>query len=466
MVIIFLDVTKERNVMDKIKDLKAMMSVMLFIVLYAVSLSIFADEIKITGGKSLNELLNSNNLVTVIIKDSGAKDVNLQLVEIHDQYLAFETEKEDRVTYRLDQIAEIIVQSEKKERPSIQLSPGVTLRTEDKVTVERAWSRLDEIFKSSEGNQDLKVECAVLLVLHGSQEAMEYLQKLLSSNEITTQLVSARGMYLSENQVPTALLRSGLEHGNRSVRIQSAILSGLVGYRDGIPSLMNMLQDRSGEISGPSARALSYLGVREIVPKLLEMLISQNEEKSESAVYALVTLGGDDIREQLLQLLPRLEGMAKYRTIKALFYLKEPQGKSLLSQLYEEQVTLRPEIALILAKEQEWKAQQFLRARLTRRENPTDINLIYRAKAITALYQGGDPTVLPQYQELMREGSPVVRKEICYLIFKLGDKNLLKILPSSIESRDTEVAFEACRAAVGVTLPKYRERYIKLKGEL
>lgn len=452
--------------MNKKKNLKHIKSIIILLFIILSAMSGFANNIKITGGKSLQELLNSNYLLTVIIKDSGARDVNLQLVEIHDQYLAFETEKEDRVTYRLDQISEIIVQSEKKERPSIQIFPGVTLRTEDRLTVERAWDRLDEIFKSSEGNQDLKVECAVLLVLHGSQESMEYLQKLLASNEIMTQLVSARGMYLTENQVPTALLRSGLEHGNRSVRIQSAILSGLVGYRDGIPSLMNMLQDRSGEISGPAARALAYLGVRDVIPKLLEMLISQNEEKSDSAVYALVTLGGDDIREQLLQLIPRLEGMAKYRAVKALFYLRDPQGKAMLSQLYEEQVTLRPEIAIMLAKEQEWEAQQFLRARLTRRENPTDTNFLYRAKAITALYQGGDPTVLPQYQELMREGSPNVRKEICYLIFKLGDKNLLKILPSSIESRDIEVAFEACRAAVSVTLPAYREKYLRLRGEL
>jgi hypothetical protein len=62
--------------------------------------------------------------------------------------------------------------------------------------------------------------------LHGSQEATDYLQKLLDANEITTQLVAARGMFLSGNQIPSALLRSGLEHGNRNVRIQATILSG------------------------------------------------------------------------------------------------------------------------------------------------------------------------------------------------------------------------------------------------
>lgn len=439
---------------------------LVFVFSISFCLSIIADDVKISGGKSLNELLNSDNLVTVILKDSGAKDVNLQLKEVYPQYLVFESEKEDRVTYRLDQISEIVVQTDKKPKPAIQLGPGVSLRSEDRLTVERAWSRMDEIFKSSESNQDLKVECATLLVLHGSQEATDYLQKLLDANEITTQLVAARGMFLSGNQIPSALLRSGLEHGNRNVRIQATILSGLVGYRDGIPLLMNMLQDRSGEISGPAARALAFLGAREIVPKLLEMLTSPNEEKSESAVFSLVLLGGDDIREQVKQLIPQLDGMAKYRAVKTIFYLKDPDGKTLLTQLYEEQITLRPEIALILAKSQDWNAQQFLRNRLTRRENPTDANFIYRAKAITALYQGGDPTVLPQYQELMREGSANVRKEICKLIFKVGDKNLLKILPSSIENREMEVAFEACRAAVGVTLPEYRERYIKLEGEM
>ncbi len=440
--------------------------VLAFVVLISFCLSIVGDDIKILGGKTLNELVNSNNLVTVVLKDSGARDVNLQLKEIYPQYLVFESEKEDRVTYRLDQISEIIVQTDKKAKPPIQLGPGVSLRADDRLTVERAWSRIDEIFKSSESNQDLKVECATLLVLHDSQEAMDYLQKLLDSNEITTQLIAARGMFLAGKQVPTALLRSGLEHGNRKVRIQSAILSGLVGYRDGIPLLMNMLQDRSGEISGPAARALAFLGVREIIPKLLEMLTTSNEDKSESAVYALVLLDGEEVREQLKQLVPQLEGMAKYRGVKALFYLKDPDSKSLLLQLYDEQITLRPEIALILAKSADWNSQQFLRNRLTRRENPTDANFIYRARAITALYQGGDPTVLPQYQELIREGSATVKKEVCKLIFKLGDKDLLKILPATIENRDMEVAFEASRAAVGVTLPEYRERYIKLEGEL
>ncbi|MCA1901006.1 MAG: hypothetical protein LDL53_02120 [Candidatus Hydrogenedens sp.] len=427
---------------------------------------ITAQNIKITGDKSLDALLKSDNLVTVILKNSGAQDVNLKLIEVHPEYLVFESEKEERVTYKLDQISEIIIQKEKREKTSVQIMPGITLRTEDRMTVERAWVRVEEIYKSSESNQDLKVECAVLLTLHNSQEASEYLQKLLDANEISTQLVSARGIYLTGGQVPTALLRSGLEHGNRAVRIQSTILSGLVGYRDGIPSLMNMLQDRSGEISGPAARALAMLGVREIIPKLLEMLSSQNEDKSESAVYAFVELGGEDIKEQLRQIIPNLQGMAQYRAIKALFFMKDPNGKALLSQIFEDQVTLRPEIALLLAREQEWKAQQFLRTRLTRRENPTDSNFIYRARAITALYEGGDPTVLPQYQELMREGSPVVRKEVCKLIFILGDKNLLKILPSLIENREPEVAFEACRAAIGVTLPEYRKRYIRLKGEL
>ncbi|HOK08291.1 MAG TPA: hypothetical protein PLJ10_01365 [Candidatus Hydrogenedens sp.] len=445
-----------------------------FIMCFLITIFVFclfsgvitAQNIKITGDKSLDALLKSDNLVTVILKNSGAQDVNLKLIEVHPEYLVFESEKEERVTYKLDQISEIIIQKEKREKTSVQIMPGITLRTEDRMTVERAWVRVEEIYKSSESNQDLKVECAVLLTLHNSQEASEYLQKLLDANEISTQLVSARGIYLTGGQVPTALLRSGLEHGNRAVRIQSTILSGLVGYRDGIPSLMNMLQDRSGEISGPAARALAMLGVREIIPKLLEMLSSQNEDKSESAVYAFVELGGEDIKEQLRQIIPNLQGMAQYRAIKALFFMKDPNGKALLSQIFEDQVTLRPEIALLLAREQEWKAQQFLRTRLTRRENPTDSNFIYRARAITALYEGGDPTVLPQYQELMREGSPVVRKEVCKLIFKLGDKNLLKILPSLIENREPEVAFEACRAAIGVTLPEYRKRYIRLKGEL
>ncbi len=424
------------------------------------------DDVNISGASSLKEILDGGKLVTVVLKGTNARDVNLKLIEIHDTYLVFESDTESRVTYTRDQIAQIIVQSHKQEKPTIKISPGVTLRTEDRVTVERAWSRLEEIFKSSDSNQDLKVDCAALLVCHGSQEAENYLMQLLDSNEVLTQFVSACALYLAGKPIPPALIRTGLEHGNRTIRIKAAILSGLVGYRDGIPSLMNMLQDRSGDISGPSARALAMLGVRDITPKLFEFLSSPNEEKAESAVYALVTLDGDDIKEQLKQLLPRFETMATFRTGKILLYLKEKEGRTILSRLFEDKPTLRPEIALLLAREQDWTSQQYLRERLNRRENPTDINLIYRGRALTALYEGGDPTVLPQYQALLRESSANVKKEVCKLIMKLRDKNLLKILPSTIESKESDVAFEACRAAVCVTIPDYVDRYKKLNGEI
>ncbi|MCX8063959.1 MAG: hypothetical protein N3G21_02155 [Candidatus Hydrogenedentes bacterium] len=425
-----------------------------------------SEGITITGANSLKEIMEGKLLVTIILKGTNAKDVNLRLIEIHDDYLVFESEVEDRVTYTRDQVDQIIVQSEKQKKPPVNIFPGVTLRTEDRVTVERAWAKLEEIFKSSDANQDLKVECAALLVCRGSQDAENYLQQLLDSNDVPTQFASATALYLAGRLIPPALLRTGLEHGNRAVRIRASILSGLVDYKDGIPSLMSMLQDRSGDISGPSARALAMLGVKEIIPKLFEFLSSPNEEKAESAVYALVALGGDNVKEELKHLLPRLETMATFRAAKVLLYLKDREGRAILSRLFEDKPTLRPEIALLLAREQDWVCQQYLRERLNRRENPTDVNLIYRGRAITALYEGGDPTVLPRYQELLREGSSTVKREVCKLIFRLGDKNLLKILPSTIESREPEVAFEACRAAIGVTLPDYIVRYKKLKGEV
>lgn len=428
----------------------------------------FAGEvdISISGASSLKEIMDGNKLVTVVLKGTNAKDVNLKLIEIHEDYLVFQTDIDDRITYTCDQIAQIIVQSGRQEKPVIRIAPGVTLRTEDRVTVERAWSRLEEIFKSSDANQDLKVECAALLVCHGSKEAEDYLLQLLDSNEITTQYASASALYLAGRQIPPALIRTGLEHGNRAIRIKASILSGLLEYRDGIPSLMNMLQDRSGDISGPSARALAMLGVKDILPKLFEFLSSPNEEKAESAVYALVTLDGEDVKSQLKQLLPRFETMATFRAGKVLLYLRDRDGRTILSSLFEDKPTLRPEIALLLAKEQDWVSQQYLRERLNRRENPTDVNLIYRGRALSALYEGGDPTVLPMYQELFRESSANVKKEICKLIMKIRDKNLLKILPPVIESKESDVAFEASRAAVCVTLPEYVERYKKLNGEL
>jgi HEAT repeat protein len=225
-----------------------------------------------------------------------------------------------------------------------------------------------------------------------------------------------------------------------------------------------MLQDRAAELSSPAARALARLGVRDAIPKFLEMLTTLNEERAAAAVDALTRLGGEDVIEQLKLLLSQTDGQARYRVVQTLYNLGDPLGRKELTATFNDQPTIRPEAALLLAKAGDWKGQQYLRERLGRRENPTDANLAFRAQNVAALLQGGDPSVVSVFQELLREGSIEVKKKVFDQIAEIGDRNLLTILQSSVESTDPETALGACNAALSIALPDYRQRTADIKS--
>lgn len=425
-----------------------------------------AQDVRVVGvaGATIKDLVNTPTLVTVVLKGSGVQDANLRIVELQPEYFVFVSQDNVRDSYRYGEVEEIRIQGGKVEKEKYVLPQGNVLRGEDQKIIERVRARIREIYDGANENQDLKIKAALLLALIEQNDAKEYLQKLMDSNEIKTQLAAASAFYLTGGEVPEKLIRAGLDHGNRAVRAAAADLAGLTGYRDGIPLLNTMLQDRAAELCVPAARALARLGVRECIPKLLEMLTSLAGDKADAAVFALTRLGGPDIVEQLKVLLPRTEGNAHYRVVLVLYNLNDPDGRRLLLEIFNDQPTLKPDVALLLAKAGDWNGQQYLRERLNRRENASDPNLIYRAKNVASLIQGGDPSVLSRFQELLREGSLPVKKATLELIAQLGDRNLLSIMQASIENGNAAVALESCNAAMAIALPEYRARFVDVKN--
>lgn len=424
------------------------------------------QEVSVVGvaGAGVKDLAGSPTLVTVVLKKGGAKDPNLRVLEVHPKDFTVLTEKGDQFTYLNEDVQEIRVQGGKVEKPVIALHKGTALRAEDQKIVERAWVRAREIFAASNDNQERKIKAATLLSLHGDEDARTYLGSLAASNEIRVKLDAALALYLGGEKPSESLLREGLESGNLTVRVKAAALCGLSGYRDAVPLIKTMLQDRFAELSAPAARALARLEEREVVPKLIEMLGESDERKFKAAIFSLARLGGDDIIEQMkLRLKQVTEPQVRYRIALILHALGDPMGSKLLAEVFDDVPTLAPEAALLLAKEGNWDATQFLRARMARRENPTDDNLLYRARNAAALFKGGDPSASVVFQELLRSDNTKVKTLVLELIAEANDRKLLAIIQSSIENIDNGIALDACVATVSLALPEFRARLLETR---
>jgi len=247
-------------------------------------------------------------------------------------------------------------------------------------------------------------------------------------------------------------------------------MCGLSNFVDSIPQLNKMLNDRVDELSVPAACALARLGQTDIVPKLLEMIGSIDMEKGAAAVFALSRLGGEDIIEQLSYLAEETAGMERYRSVLTLYRLNAPEGRRSLKRLYDTQPTLRNVIALLLAKEDDWDATQFLRARLDRSEDDTEFNLMYRAECAASLIANDDPHGLATFLELLQQDSARspdldirVKRKVCTLITEVGKRKLLSIIQPTMETSNHRVAMVACEAAVSLALPDFRERLLETR---
>lgn len=429
----------------------------------------WAADVRVTGADravTLGELAGTETLVTVLLKDSGAKDANLKVVSVTDTTLTVLTPKQGEVPYLLDSVEEVQVQGGKVEGSRFNPEEVQMLRAEQQRVVDRAFSRAREIYGESSDDQDMKMNAAVLLALANDGEATNYLKQLVESNDLQTQLTASRGLYLVGEPFSETLVRQGLESGNRQARALAASLSGVGGFTDLIPLLKPMFADRAIELSTPATRALARMGQREIIPRLIAMVQEPSDVKGDAAVFALSRLGGEEVRTEMLSLLSQTQGKVRLRIVKVLHALNDPSKNEELKRIFSDYPTLAPEIALLLAREGDWDATQFLRARLARREDPTDSNLMYRGEIAAALLASGDPTALTVFQDLLRSESMPAKMRVFELVVELGSARIIPLIQPSIENVDKGLSHAACQAAISLALPAYRARLLEIREEM
>jgi HEAT repeat protein len=424
-------------------------------------------QVKITGvqGGSLEALTNSPTLVTVVLKESGARDANLKVRNYNSKAVNFLTPANDIVPYLIADIDYIEVQGGKIEKAELKLEQSRALRPEEQIIYDRAIARAREIYQEANANQDVKIQAATLLALNGEQDAINYLVELAGSNNINAQLSAGLAVYLSGQNVEDklsldGLVRKGLESGNRQARSQAAVLAGMTGNTGVTSALLTLLQDRAAAQSAPAAKALARLGVREAAPQLLGMLESRSEQKGEAAQWALIKLGGQDVIEQMRVQLKSAQGFGKLRVAKVLYALGDEAGVKEMQRVYREVFTQAVDAAKVLAAKGDFDAMSYLQGRLNEPMEESDEGRIAYVQMAAALLQGGDLTAQAVMQQVLRSESVAARVEVARSLVKVGNRRLMPLIQSSLESRELQLAIEACLAAVALGNRDFRDRLL------
>lgn len=425
-----------------------------------LTIGLVAQAQPVTGvsGGQISDLVGSPTMVTVVLEDSGAKDPNLRIVEVHDGYIAFMTDTGDRTAYTRDAIAEIQVQGGAIDKPRFELGAARALRADEQAVVDRALIRSNELFQNATDQQQLRIRAAAILTHNNSPDTLEYLQQLVAANDVGTNMEAATALYLAGQDVPLATVREGLASTSLRTRGEAIDLAGLLDMRDTIPTFLPLASDRAAEIAAPAARSLARMGERDVIPSLLGLISEPDDVKGEAAIWSLTKLGGSDLAEQMKIRLQNADGMVRYRIIRVLHQLGDPQGRRLLSEILQNTPTLAYEAALILARNGDWDGAEYLRNRLNRRESTSDVAQIERGRSAAALIAGGDPSAISHLQDLLRSSSSRVRVAVLQMIEELGERRMLTVIQSAIESSDNEVALEAATTAVSLANATFMER--------
>jgi HEAT repeat protein len=421
-----------------------------------------AQDLRIVGGggMSIEEIISKEALVTVVFNEIEVKDPNLRILELHDKHFVVLAEDKTRASYFYDAIKEVIVQQTAVETTPFRLLDSHALSDEHQRILDLAVARTREIYDQAGAIQELRKEAATLLAVVEDPTALSYLNQLLESNDIITRLDAATALYLVGKDIPEQVIDLGFRSEDRNARLKAVELAGRANYRVAIPKLTQLAQQRSAEFSAPAALALARMGYREVIPNLLTMIASTNDIKGQAGVLGLTQLGGDDIIEQMKIMLRDAVEPQRHRYVVVLHGLKDPAARKYLLETFEGVPSLAIKAAVLLARDGDEKATEYLRERMSRREAPSLINNVLRARKAMALIEGGDPTAISYLQELLREEDTALRAAVCMLITELGARHHLTIIQPTIASQNPFDSLFACRTVVALTHGEYRRHLL------
>lgn len=438
--------------------------------------TIASAQVPITGksGATLQKLASTSTLVTVVLKN-GSEDKNLRITEVLNNKIVVESTTGQNHFYLYEQIREVRVQAGVSEVKRFELNERRTLTNDEIEARARAEEVAKSVFQTANANQSLKMKAArVVLGLNSEdEEARGYLDTLIQGNDLGISLDAMTNLYLALGTGnSTAILERGIASGNQQTRATSAALACITKDQALAHPLGILADHRSSQIAAPSMRALGNIGDTSSLETLYKAIGGINDAKGDAARDALIALGGQTVIDRLHELLETTKGLARFRVIQVLYALEDEEGTSLLETESLKSVATANEAAITLAPSGNWEAKEYLRAKLEKRMDNTEENLLLTSRASVALIAGGFTQAQSNLQELFRMTTmdvyaPGSNKEmilknvkigVCQEIAVSGLRRLVPLLMAPMASNAPGLMTEAADAVLSLTDSDYRDR--------
>lgn len=449
---------------------------------WLLACAVSSAQVNIVGGEgaSLQDLKREGTFVTVVLQDPPARQKNLRISGIYEETITFTDSDGARVPFLLSKVREIRVQDGRVAniRSRAFDSP---LKEDEAAVVDRAAERAFEILQKSSGNQFIRMQAALVLAAsthEAKDDALLYLQKLASGNDVPTAIVATGYLYLAGLPPDPKVIEAGFESGSRRAKAAAARLAGVTNNKTYLPEIRMMLKDSTIEIFPAAAVAIGRMDERSGLPELYKAINALTEEKGEAAVFALSLMGGDDVHERMQQMLESTRGVAWFRVLRVLFALDDPKAKEIMKEVALLQPAYKREAGILITADGDFDGKIFLRNYLKKPEDPNMQNLIYRARVAITLFSAGDMLAKSHLQRLVntkpgeiyakRRTSDAAYKKMAATTVQLktldfitnaGSVDLLSLLVAPLESADPQVAITACTAAMAIGNPEFGLRY-------
>jgi HEAT repeat protein len=434
-------------------------------------------------GRTLRGLAGSDTLVTVVLNVGGARDANLQIIEVFSKHFTFVQQNGKRGSYNFDSVKEIRVQRESVQARRFSLNRAGMLSPSERDVAERAGARAFEIFSGSAGNQELRMAAASLVAVsehESAANALAYLRKLASVNDESTAILASLSLY-DAGQVPDEkTIRNGLVSGNKTTRAVASVLAGLVGDPVHAREITSLLSDPTALVSAAAIRAAARLGDRSGIEIMIRGIRSRDTIKADASYDALKRLGGPDVIEALREILHSERGQAWFRALAILFALEDEEAIKLMSAEALKNPEYAVDAAILLSGRDDWEAITFLREYIKQDYDAYYEDLAKRLTALEALIKADFMPAKNLMAALMNLSSRDVmvrgtaamaafQKEATIMGMKLlgcskvgviGSGNLMAIVAPLIEDLNPIVALVACSAAIAIADPEYHERFV------
>lgn len=444
----------------------------------SLSLSAFADlKISNGDGATIDDLIREKILVTIMLT-GNVRDPNLQITEVNDSTITFITSDGMNSAYPLSKIAYIRVQDDRVAGRGNVFSKG-TLSKEEQRIVDRARQRIVELF-SSETDPVNRMRAACLAAILGEDGGRMYLEGHAQGNDTPTAVLATRYLWLAGQEIDEGILTDGFLHGNRDTRLQTALLAGIHGTDDYLKELRYMADDPHPEVNPVALRALSKLGDRWVVPYLYEGLSALKQAKNEAAIYGLIELGDESIIKELKLRLPLANSSEWFRIVRVLYALGDDKAEVMMREEALTTYAHEETAGILLGENDDWEGGVWIRSYLEKQKDPNYRNLMFQANLAAALYGTAQSQAKIVFQKMMRmEVSQVyakgntsnteykkvilaeIQEEVCRLLGEKGDKTMLSLVYTPMESKNSSLALAACEAIVMIANKPYRERRVE-----